>query len=116
MNAANGQLVDQQTPVNVGGTLVIYASGLGPVVGDVGTGLPASSSALEPTQQAVLATLTVGGQIVQLPVAFAGSAPGFIGVNQVNVVIPDSTPAGVGTLRLQTRGVDSNEVLIAVQR
>lgn len=116
VNASNGQLVDAQTPVRTGGTLVIYASGLGPVQGEVGTGQPASSTVLEPTQEPVSVTLTVGGQTVQLPVAFAGSAPGFIGVNQVNVVVPNATPAGVGMLRLQTRGIDSNEVMIAVER
>lgn len=115
VNAA-GQLVDRQTPARVGDALVIYASGLGPVTGAVGSGVPASSSVLEPTQQPVQATLTVGGQTLQLPVLFAGSAPGFVGVNQVNVVISEAVPAGVGALRLRTRGVDSNEVLIAIQR
>lgn len=111
-----GLLVDQQTPVRAGDVLVIYASGLGPVVGEVGSGVPASNSVLEPTQQPVQATLTVGGQAVPLRVLFAGSAPGFIGVNQVNVLVPDSVPAGVGALKLSTRGLDSNEVSIAVQQ
>jgi len=116
VNAGTGQLVGPQVPVRVGDTLVIYASGLGPVVGEVGSGFPASSSVLEPTQQPVQATLTAGGRSVEMIVLFAGSAPGFIGVNQVNVTVPDTVPAGISALQLRTRGLDSNEVLIAVER
>lgn len=116
VNATNGQLADQEKPVRGGDTLVVYASGLGPVAGNVTTGAPASSTELEPLQAPVEATLTVGGQPVPLAVQFAGSAPGFIGVNQVNATVPAGTPAGVGSLKLRTRGVDSNSVLIAVQQ
>ncbi len=116
VNSGTGQLVDGQRPVRVGDTLVIYASGLGPVVGEVGSGIPASSSVLEPTQQPVQATLTAGGRAVEMVVLFAGSAPGFIGVNQVNVTVPDTAAAGVSGLKLRTRGLDSNEVMIAVER
>lgn len=116
VNATNGQLADQEKPVRGGDTLVIYASGLGPVTGTVRTGAPASSTELEPLQAPVEASLQLAGQTVTLPVQFAGSAPGFIGVNQVNAAVPVGTPAGVGSLKLRTRGVDSNSVLIAVQQ
>lgn len=116
VNAVTGQLVDAQSGVRTGDTLVIYASGLGPVTGATGTGVPASSTELEPTQQPVEATLTVGGQETRMTVLFAGSAPGFIGVNQVNAVVPDTRAAGVGVLKLRTRGAESNGVRIAVEQ
>lgn len=115
VNAATGALVDQQAGIRRGDAMVIYASGLGAVVGNVTTGAPASSTDLEPTRQPVEALLNVGGREVPLAVFFAGSAPGFIGVNQVNVVVGAETPAGVGVLKLRTRGRDSNEVRIAVE-
>jgi len=115
VNAATGQLVDQQTGIDRGQALVIYASGLGAVNGGVASGVPASSTELEPTRQPVEAILTIGGQPVVLPVLFAGSAPGFIGVNQVNLLVPSNAPTGVGSLILRTSGSDSNAVLIAIQ-
>jgi uncharacterized protein (TIGR03437 family) len=115
VNAATGQLVDQQSGISRGSALVVYASGLGAVNGSVVTGAPASSVELEPTRQPVEALLEVAGQAVPLSVLFAGSAPGFIGVNQVNVLIPSSAPTGTASFRLRTNGVESNSVLIAVQ-
>jgi uncharacterized protein (TIGR03437 family) len=115
VNAATGQLVDQQSGIGRGGALVVYASGLGAVNGSVVTGAPASSVELEPTRQPVEALLEVAGQVVPLSVLFAGSAPGFIGVNQVNVLIPSSAPTGTASFRLRTNGAESNSVLIAVQ-
>ena len=109
VNGATNQLITAAAPARTGDTLVIYASGLGPVAAETVSGEPASSTTLEPTQAPVQATL--GG--VALQVVFAGSAPGFIGVNQVNAVIP--AEARTGRLKLSTRGVDSNEVQVVVQ-
>jgi uncharacterized protein (TIGR03437 family) len=95
--------------------VVIYASGLGPVEGTVITGSPASSSVLEPAKLPVECILAAGGREYLAQVLFAGSAPGFIGVNQLNVVIPDTVPAGIARLKLRAGGVDSNEVLIAIE-
>jgi uncharacterized protein (TIGR03437 family) len=115
VNANTGQLVDAQSGVDRGQALVIYASGLGAVNGSVASGVPSSSTELEPTRQPVEAIVSVGGQSVALPVLFAGSAPGFIGVNQVNLLVPSNAPTGVGTLILRTAGTESNSVLIAIQ-
>jgi uncharacterized protein (TIGR03437 family) len=52
----------------------------------------------------------------ELPVLFAGLAPGFIGLYQVNVTIPASTPPGLGIpLALKAGGQQSNSVLVALQ-
>lgn len=116
VNASSGQLVGTSQPARPGDALVIYASGLGAVNGAVMTGAPASSTTLEPTQRPVEAILTLNGQASALPVLFAGSAPGFIGVNQVNVQIPANLPAGAGSLKLRTQGSESNAVNIAVRQ
>ncbi len=115
VNASTGRLVDRQTSVRRGEALVIYASGLGAVAASSATGVPASSTELEPTREPVAALVSTNGQASELQMLFAGSAPGFIGVNQVNAIVPLSVPPGLAALRLRTRGVDSNEVLIAIE-
>jgi len=47
---------------------------------------------------------------------FAGLAPGFIGLYQVNVTIPVGTPPGLSIpLMLKVNGQQSNPVLVALQ-
>lgn len=115
VNTATGQLVDSQNGIQRGQAMVIYASGLGAVNATVSSDVPASATELEPTRERVEAMLSVAGQEIALSVLFAGSAPGFIGVNQVNVLIPTETPQGVASFRLRTSGQESNTVQFAVQ-
>jgi len=53
---------------------------------------------------------------VSVPAAFAGLAPGAVGLYQVNVQIPDNAPTGntVG-LSLSVGGATSNTVTIAIR-
>lgn len=115
VNATTGQLVDSSNGVRQGEVIVIYASGLGPVNGSVQTGVPASSTELEPTRGVVDVLLSASGQTVHAQTLFAGSAPGFIGVNQVNARIPQDAAAGVARLRLEIAGTASNEVSVLIQ-
>jgi uncharacterized protein (TIGR03437 family) len=73
-------------PAVPGETIVVYASGLGPVAGDVADG--AAPVGLVQTQTPVSAT--VGTQDAR--VTFAGLAPGMVGVYQVNVELPSTLP------------------------
>lgn len=114
VSVSTGQNVSETSGVNPGEEILIYGSGLGPVVGAMATGVPASSSEPEPLQQPVEALLNIGGRELQLTVRFAGSAPGMVGMNQVNAVIPVDAPPGTGTLKLRTGGEESNEVRIAI--
>ena len=84
-----------QLPVTRGQYVSIYATGLGKVVGTDGStppadGEPASLSTLFNT--VAKATVTIGG--APAPVAFAGLAPGFVALYQVNVQVPSNAPAG----------------------
>ena len=59
-------------------------------------------------------TVLLNGQ--ELPVAFAGLTPGYIGLYQVNVAIPASIPPGLGiSLTLKQGGELSNTVSVAFQ-
>jgi uncharacterized protein (TIGR03437 family) len=90
-------------PVVRGQYLSIYATGLGAVVrqGNV-------SIATTPV------SVVLNGQ--ELPASFAGLAPGYIGLYQVNVVLPASMPPGLAiSLSLKQGGQVSNRVLVSVQ-
>ena len=71
------------TPAKPGETIILYATGLGstsPSV-DAGTLTTQLASLTSPY------TVTIGGQ--QATVSFAGLIPGFAGLYQLNVVVPD---------------------------
>lgn len=90
----------------------IYATGLGPVNNQPATGSPAPASPLAYTTNTV--TVTFGA--VPVTAAFAGLAPGFVGLYQVNVEVPSDAPVGNAVpLILEVGGVTSNQVTIAVQ-
>jgi uncharacterized protein (TIGR03437 family) len=60
------------------------------------------------------ATVTVGG--VPASVIFAGLAPNFVGLYQVNVQVPQTAPVGGSVpVILTIGGAVSNSVTIAVQ-
>jgi uncharacterized protein (TIGR03437 family) len=88
---ADGSLVSGASPATANETVVVYATGLGPVTGSMVTGKPASTTSLQPTSPAQ-ATAKIGG--ITAPVAFSGLTPGFIGLYQVNVQIPANVPPG----------------------
>ena len=58
-------------------------------------------------------TATIGGQPAQ--VQFAGLAPSYVGLYQVNVQIPSGLPPGTATLVLSAGGVPSNTVTLVLK-
>lgn len=85
------QLVTAQTPAAAGDVLVIYCNGLGAVSPALPTGIPAPlAGPLSYTANPV--TVTIGG--VAAPVAFAGLAPGYPDLYQVNTTVPSGLAAG----------------------
>jgi uncharacterized protein (TIGR03437 family) len=84
-----------QQPVSRGQYIQIYATGLGKIAEPGGStppadGLPAPGSPLFHT--VATATVTIGG--VNAPVAFAGLAPNFVALYQVNVQVPSNVRVG----------------------
>lgn len=96
-------------PAPVGGAIVLYLTGTGALEPPVPTGEPAPASPL--SQLALETTATIGG--VPAQVLFAGASPGFIGLTQVNLAIPELAP-GDHPVVVTVGGVDSNELLVAV--
>ena len=112
-------LVDASNPAIAGTTyILIYCTGLGPVsANQPATGAPAS---LDPTKLAPTTeqtTVTFGGDGgVTENAYFSGLAPGFVGLYQVNALVPAGVaPGSAVPVKISVGGATSNTVTIAVQ-
>jgi uncharacterized protein (TIGR03437 family) len=91
--------------------ITIYCTGLGAVTNQPATGALSSGSVLSNTSGAV--TASIGG--VNAPVTFAGLAPGFLGLYQVNAQVPPKAPAGAAVpITIAVGGKTGNQATIAV--
>ena len=92
-----------QNPARPGDTLQIFCTGLGAVQEQVETGAPAPwfSTVQLPV------TVTIGG--LEAGIAYQGLAPGFVGLYQVNAVVPSGVPLGAAPpLVLTQNGIVAN--------
>lgn len=108
---SDGTELLNNSPVTAGDVIILYCSGLGAVKPPVAAGSPAPDSPLSKTVNPVTATI---GQ-AQAQVEFAGLAPSFAQLYQVNVQIPSGLPSGNAVLTLSVSGQQSAPVSIAVQ-
>ncbi|MBK5292716.1 MAG: hypothetical protein JJE04_13680 [Acidobacteriia bacterium] len=107
----NFTVVTSSNPASPGATVLLYATGLGETAPDFRSGLPSSTLSRATADVQVL----VAG--VAAKVTFAGMAPGFAGLYQINFEIPSGIPTGEDTLQLITGGIGSGEgVTISVGR
>jgi uncharacterized protein (TIGR03437 family) len=87
----NNLLATDSNPIHRGDSLAIYLTGLGQTNPAVQAGLPAPG---DPLATALTAPdVQLGGQ--EVPVTYAGLAPGEVGVYQINVTVPGSVPQGL---------------------
>jgi uncharacterized protein (TIGR03437 family) len=99
---AGGVPVSPQQPALPGETLIIYATGLG----------PARSSQLDrPVTETP--TVRVGG--VPATVESAELAPGFVGLHQVRIQLPDGAPAGTSVPLTLTVGGQTATIPLAIR-
>jgi uncharacterized protein (TIGR03437 family) len=103
-------LVSSTNPAVPGETVLIYATGLGPVTPAQANGAPASTSELA---TAANPQVKIGSQVTT--VMWTGLAPGFVGLYQINAVVPTGANTGNNTITLQTPSATSNAAVIAVQ-
>ncbi len=92
-----------------GETIILFCTGLGALDNFANSGTPAPSFPLSRTAQ--LPTVLMDGRAAQ--VTFAGLAPGFIGLYQINIVVPAGVGGDVATSVL-IGGVTSNTSTINV--
>ena len=100
---ASFQLVTAQNPARAGDTIQIFCTGLGAVDVAVETGAPG------PSFSTVLLPVTVTIGEIDAPVVFQGLAPGFVGLYQVNAVVPSGVPLDAApSLVLTQNGIVAN--------
>ncbi len=95
------------SPATAGETVLIYGTGLGAV-----NTAQVDGTAANGESTIALPTVTVGGAPAM--VAFSGLAPGFVGLNQVNVMIPSGLASGNQAVVMNVNGVASNSVMLPV--
>jgi uncharacterized protein (TIGR03437 family) len=108
----NNHLVQPGNPAHANDVVVMYGESLG----DVNPAVPAGTAApgSPPAMTANPVTVTIGG--VDAAVQFAGLAPGFAGLFQLNVVVPGGVAAGDAVPVVVTvAGQASPPVTLAVQ-
>jgi uncharacterized protein (TIGR03437 family) len=99
-------------PAQRGEYISIYCTGLGPVTNQPASGAAAQAAPLSTTLSTPVAT--IGG--VPAAVSYAGLAPGFVGLYQVNAQVPANSPVGAAVpVTITLGGVASNSVTVAVQ-
>ena len=111
VHSADYTLVTPARPLVRGEYAFFYAAGLGRVANQPQTGAAAPSDPLPATQNPVQVTLA--GLACEVP--YAGLAPGFAGVYQVNFRVPPNAPSGANDLTVATSGSTSPMVKAPVQ-
>jgi uncharacterized protein (TIGR03437 family) len=98
--------------INDPNTLIVLATGLGPVSPPVNSGSNANDGQLHHTT--VTPDVLVGG--VPAQVVFSGLSPLYVGVYQLNIILQPGTPTGNAVpLQIRTNGITTtSKVTIAV--
>ncbi len=104
----NYKIIGASNPAVRGQPVALYVNGLGPVTNTPPSGDPAAQSQTTSTP-----IVTIGG--VAAPVSFAGLAPGFAGLYQINVTVPSSIGAGTQPIAVSIGGQTSRQSGIVVQ-
>jgi uncharacterized protein (TIGR03437 family) len=111
VNGVTNVLADAGHPLHAGDVATIYCTGLGSVNPAVPEGVAASTTVLSRTTTPV--TVTIGGK--DAAVSFSGLAPGFVGLYQVNAVVPAGLSSDAVPVVLTTSGQSSPPVTISVR-
>jgi len=103
-------------PAKIGDTVTIYALGMGVTNQNVADGAASPSS---PLATVPVSYITIGGgfyyPVQDGTIQFAGLAPGFVGLYQINLTIPQDAPTGNAiALELHQGSAVSNQVFMAI--
>jgi uncharacterized protein (TIGR03437 family) len=110
VRAANNTVVTPSNPVRGGDALTLYLTGMGPTIPAVSDGMPAPS---DPLAYALIPPVVYLAGI-QLPVSYAGLAPGQVGVYQINVEVPHWVPRGLNHELRVDQGGSATAVTVRV--
>lgn len=107
----DGSVMSPTNPVSRGDVLSLFLTGMGPILPVLRTGEPGPAN--PPAVTWLQPTVGIGG--IGAQVLFSGYAPGFLGLYQINAVIPYTAPAGFVSLQVVLEGVASQSSNIAIQ-
>ena len=99
-------------PAKAGSMIIAYLTGSGPVSPAVSNGVAAPIS--PPATVTSDKSATIGSTTAT--VSFAGLAPGFVGLLQMNIVVPSTLAAGDYPLTITIHGETSNPGTISVSK
>jgi uncharacterized protein (TIGR03437 family) len=112
LNNSDGRLFDATNPAHAGDAAVIYCTGLGTVDSTVPAGSASPGNPLANTVNGV--SVTIGGKPAQ--VLYHGLSPGFAGLYQVNVFVPDDiAPGNAVPVVLTSAGRSGGTVTMAIR-
>lgn len=97
LNVAEDGSVTINTPdrsAAPGDFISVFATGFGPVSFPPPSGSPSASTTLSVLQSVPVGQLGSESSPILVPVVFAGLAPGMVGVDQINLRLPDDAPEG----------------------
>lgn len=100
--------VSTDLPAHPGEVVIFYGTGFGPVNPPLATGAPSTGN-----QTMFMPTITIDGLTAEIQ--FSGVAPGFVGLNQINVVVPGLARTNAADpVVLTVNGVPANPVTLPV--
>ena len=111
VHAVDNSLVGPDNPAVPGEDLVVYTTGLGPLTVMLRDGYGAPSNPLAYTQ--VQPDVQIDGESALIE--FAGLAPGFVGLDQINIRVPRDLPPGALDMRIVTPASTSATVTLPVR-
>lgn len=103
---ADGSVITPANPARRGETIIVYGTGFGSVQTPQSTGQAAPGGEVRLN---IIPVSTVGS------VVFAGLAPNFVGLNQLNVRISSGIASGAQELRFSTGGLTSKAVTLWIE-
>jgi uncharacterized protein (TIGR03437 family) len=105
-------LVSERSPALAGETISVYLTGLGAVFPPIQDGFPGSSDSTSLNNTTNTIAAAIGGMTAT--VGYAGLAPGFAGLYQINITIPAGLTAGDNYLQIEGPDSFSEEALIPI--
>ena len=106
----DGTVNGPSQPAAANSVVAAYVTGLGAVNNPIATGAAATAEPVSSTVNPV--TASIGGQPAQ--VLFAGLAPAFAGLYQVNLSVPE-LPPGSYPLQISVAGIASNTAALTIR-
>lgn len=111
LRGVDNRVVTPANPAMKGDAVVIFATGLGATVNAPPAGVPAPESPLAETLRKPIVMMGGTGALV----LFSGLSPGFIGLYQINAVVPENVASGSIDVTVSIDDARSNAAKMQVQ-